>query len=106
VACGLLPRPLWSKLIELMSDAPDLNHRRVSGILRPVAEARENRNWACYYGALQFRELIRAGIIIRTSVEELLFMAMEINGYVEEKLNGEYRARATIRSGLNAQRYG
>jgi len=106
-AChGLLPRPLWSKLIELMSGAADLNHRRASGILRPVAEARENRNWALYYAALQFRELIRDGIIIRTSVEELLFMAMEINGYVEEKLNGEYRAKGTIKSGLNAKRYG
>jgi hypothetical protein len=106
-ACnGLLPRPLWAKMIELMSGAPDLNHRRVSGILRPAAEARENRNRELYEAALQFRELIGANIIGRTSVEELLFMAMEINGYVEEKLNGAYRAKGTIKSGLNAKRYG
>jgi hypothetical protein len=100
----LLPRPLWFKIIEVMST--ELNRRRVRGILRPVVEARENRNQSCYWAALQFRELINANIISRTDVEELLFMCMELNGYVEEKVNGAWRASRTIRSGLNARRYG
>jgi hypothetical protein len=103
---GLLPRPLWFKVIEVMNGAPELNQRRVRGILRPVVEARENRNQSCYQAALQFRELINANIIGRGSVEGLLFMCMELNGYVEEKVNGAGRARGTIGSGLNARRYG
>jgi hypothetical protein len=78
----------------------------VRGILRPVVEARENRNQRLYEAALQMRELIGAGIIDRTSVEELLFMAMELNNYVTEKERGAERAQKTIQSGLDAQRYG
>jgi hypothetical protein len=102
----MLPRPLWFRIIEVMNGAPELNQRRVRGILRPVVEARENRNQSCYRAALQFRELINAGIVGRGEVEELLFMAMEANGYVEEKVNGAGRASGTIGSGLNARRYG
>jgi hypothetical protein len=106
-ACGgRVPWPLHCEILELMEGAPDLNQRRVRGILRPVVEARENRNRTLYEAALQFRELIGAGIIVRDSVEQLLFMCMEINGYVAAKVNGAGRARGTIRSGLNATRYG
>jgi hypothetical protein len=99
-----VPKPLFLKIIKLME--PGIGQVRVRGIMRPVVEARQDRNHQCYYAALQFRELINEGIVGRSAVEELLFMCMELNGYVAEKERGKERAEATIQSGLNAERYG
>jgi hypothetical protein len=96
-----VPKPLQSKINELMKGARLLHQRRSRGILRPLVEARDGRNWALYEAALQFRELIAAGIIDRASAEKLLFMASELNGYVARR--GENFAKRTIKSGLEAQ---
>jgi hypothetical protein len=101
---GYVPVPLYKKMIELME--PGFGQVRARGVLRPVVEARQDRNQTCYRAALQFRELIRDGIITRSAVEELLFMAMELNNYTREKERGAEKARATIQSGLDAERYG
>jgi hypothetical protein len=101
---GHVPVPLYKKMIELME--PGFGQVRVRGVLRPVVEARQDRNHQCYCAALQLRELIRGGIIGRSATEELLFMCMELNGYVSEKERGAEKAQATIQSGLNAERYG
>jgi hypothetical protein len=101
---GWVPLPVYIKVTGLLEGG--LNQMRVRGILKPVAEARQNRNEALYRAALQFRELINAGIIGRADVEELLFMCMEHNNYVRDKERGEERAKATIGSGLDALRYG
>jgi hypothetical protein len=102
---GWVPLPVYKKITGLMEPG-GLDQSRVRGILKPVAEARQNRNETCYRAALQFRELINAGIVGRADVEELLFMCMEHNGYVRDKERGAEKARATIKSGLEAQRYG
>ena len=96
-----VPKPLQSKINEVMRGARLLHQRRSRGILRPLVEARDGRNWALYEAALQFRELISAGIIDRAGTEKLLFLASELNGYVA--LRGEYSAKRTIKSGLEAQ---
>jgi hypothetical protein len=97
---------LWDEIRDLMPGAPPKHHRRVRGILRVVAATRSSRNQTLYEGALQFRELIRDGIVGRPAVEQLLFSCMKLNGYVAEKERGEARAWATIASGLNALRFG
>jgi hypothetical protein len=96
-----VPKPLQSKINEVMKGARLKHQRRSRGILRPLVEARDGRNWALYEAALQFRELISAGIIDRAGTEKLLFLASELNGYVA--LRGEYSAKRTIKSGLEAQ---
>jgi hypothetical protein len=101
---GWVPLPVYKKVTSLLE--PGLNQMRVRGILKPVAWARQNRNETVYRAALQFRELINVNIISREAAEELLFMCMEHNGYVREKERGAEKARATIKSGLEAQRYG
>jgi hypothetical protein len=102
---GWVPLPVYKKITGMMEPG-GLDQSRVRGILKPVAQARQNRNETCYRAALQFRELINANIISRVDVEELLFMCMEHNGYVRDKERGAEKARATIKSGLDALRYG
>jgi hypothetical protein len=97
-----VPVPLYKKMVELMQ--PGLGQVRARGILKPVVEARENRNKLLYYAALQFRELIRDGIITRSAVEQLLYLTSEINGYVSKR--GRKQTEDTIKSGLEAVRYG
>jgi hypothetical protein len=101
---GYVPKPLYIKIIRLMGDAPIFNQVRVRGILRPLVEARENRNQTLYRAALQFRELIGADIISRAHVEELLYLSAELNGYVAKR--GKKQTEDTIKSGLDAKRYG
>jgi hypothetical protein len=99
---GYVPVPIYKKMIKLME--PGFGQVRARGILRPVVEARESRNWALYYAALQFRELIRDGIITRSAVEELLLMCSEMNGFVAKR--GRKQTEDTIKSGLDAKIYG
>jgi hypothetical protein len=97
----LVPKPLYDKIIEIMRGWPGLDQRRVRGILRPLVEARDARNWALYEAALQMRELVEAEIIVREDAEELLFLSAELNGYIQ--LRGEDFARRTIKSGFEAK---
>jgi hypothetical protein len=80
----LVPKPLYDKIIEIMRGWPGLDQRRVRGILRPLVEARDARNWALYEATLQLRELVEAEIILREDAEELLLLSAELNGYVAE----------------------
>jgi hypothetical protein len=97
-----VPVPLYKKMVDLMQ--PGIGQVRARGILKPVVEARENRNKLLYSAALQFRELIRDGIITRSAVEELLYLTSEINGYVSKR--GRKQTEDTIKSGLEAVHYG
>jgi hypothetical protein len=96
----LVPEPLYSKIIKSTRGSPGVHQRRVRGILRPLVEARDGRNKALYKAALQFCELIPAGVIARADAEELLFTASVINGYVG-KWDADH-AKRTIESGLKS----
>ena len=96
-----VPKQLHARIIELMPGARPIHQRRVRGILRVLVQTRQLRNEALRDAAIQFRELIDAGIIPRADAEQLLFMAAEINGYVAKDGVGD--AWRTIRSGLNYQ---
>jgi hypothetical protein len=99
-----VPKPLYRKILELMRGAPSLNQRRVRGILRPLVEARENRNNELYKAALQFRELVELAIIDRANAGQLLFMSAVLNGYVTKR--GAAHAWSTINSGLRPRMTG
>jgi hypothetical protein len=96
-----VPKKLHAKIIELMFGARPLYQRRVRGILRVLVQTHTLRNEALRDAAIQFGELINAGIIPRADAEELLIMAAQINGYVAK--DGEGDAWTTIHSGLNFQ---
>jgi hypothetical protein len=96
-----VPKPLHSKIIEIMRGWPGLDQRRVRGILRPLVEARDGRNYLLYRAASQFRDLIKDEIITRDDAEELLFMAATLNGYVAKR--GEDHAWSSIKSGLDGK---
>jgi hypothetical protein len=99
-----VPKRLHSKIIELMLGGRPLHQRRVRGILRVLVQTHSLRNEALRDAAIQFGELIAAGIITRADAEQLLIMAAEINGYVAK--DGEGDAWTTIHSGLNFQTTG
>ena len=94
-----VPKKLHDKIIELMPGARPLHQRRVRGILRVLVQTQRLRNQALRDAAIQFGELVNAGIIPRADAERLLIMAAEINGYVAK--DGEGEAWTTIRSGLD-----
>jgi hypothetical protein len=99
-----VPDRLHRKIVELMRGARLLHQRRVRGVLRPLVEARESRNYQLYWAALQFRELIGSGVIDRDGAEQLLLLCAMMNGYVAKR--GEDHAWSSIKSGLNAKRFG
>jgi Bifunctional DNA primase/polymerase, N-terminal len=91
-----LPKPLYFEVLRLV---PQSRHhqRRVIRILRDIVMARhELRNDGLNVAAFCFRELIPP--VSRDAAERLLFIAAQLNGYVDK--DGERAAMATIRSGL------
>jgi hypothetical protein len=96
-----VPKPLHAKIVELMHGARPLHQRRVRGILRVLVQTCRLRNEALRDAAIQFGDLINAGIIPRADAEELLFMAAQMNRYVAK--DGEGEVWTTIRSGLDYQ---
>lgn len=95
-----LPDPLYRKMPRITRPH---YQRRVRGLLNTLVRKREgeHRNQALNDIAFDFRELIDAGVIDRADVEQLLFIAAEMNGHVAKR--GDAQTRATIRSGLGRQ---
>jgi hypothetical protein len=95
-----IPKPLYDMVCRLVRPPP-IRQRRVIGGLKELVRTHQGRNKVCFNKAVFFRkELIREGIIEILDAADLLFMAMQINGYML-KPNGKYRAESTIRSGLD-----
>jgi hypothetical protein len=97
-----VPKPLYF-LAALSTSCPQ-HKRRVIGVLRPLVRTSRGRNKVCFNRAVCFREnFIACGIITVGAAADLLFICMELNGYVFDKERGDYRARSTIRSGLGVK---
>jgi hypothetical protein len=97
-----VPKPLYV-LAGLSTSCPQ-HKRRVIGVLRPLVRTARGRNRVLFNKAVCLREnFIPGGIITVGAASELLFMCMELNGYVFDKERGDYRARSTIRSGLGVK---
>jgi hypothetical protein len=80
-----IPKPLYSKVCALMPDSRGQDRRRVISGLRDLLYLRDGRNKALLKKAAFFREaLISTGVIDSGVARELLFMASQINGYVEK----------------------
>jgi hypothetical protein len=95
-----IPKPLYTKMLDLMPKARLRDQRRVRGILSMVVEKHEGRNDALNIAAYCLRELIANGVISRDAAEDLLIEAATLNGYVAK--DGLAAAMATIRSGLGS----
>jgi Bifunctional DNA primase/polymerase, N-terminal len=91
---GFIPKPLYLEVLRL--NLTKHHQRRVIGILRTVLDRHDHRNDGLNIAAYRFRELP----VSRDTAERLLFLAAQLNGYVEK--DGERAAMATIRSGLSS----
>jgi hypothetical protein len=97
-----VPKPLY--VLAALSTSCPQHKRRVIGVLRPLVRTSRGRNKVLFNRAVCFREnFIASGIITVGAAADLLFMCMELNGYVFDKERGDYRARSTIRSGLGVK---
>jgi hypothetical protein len=98
-----VPDALYRKMVALLPGVQGRDWRRVRGLLNTLVQKRpgDHRNQALNDIAFDFRELIGRGIVARDAVEQLLFMAADLNGHVQKR--GVAQTWATIGSGLGPQ---